>query len=95
MAATAVARWRRSTPQDDCSPVGTAPDWSTHASGKAPLDRGHRRLAELYRRLGATYECFGGAWPEKPKWMRQRTYARLLDEIKAAEAEHAAVFMVA
>jgi hypothetical protein len=56
------------------------------------LQRGHLRLGKPYRKLGADYERLDGGWPDKPKWMRQQTYARLLGELDAAEAAFNAAF---
>jgi hypothetical protein len=48
-----------------------------------PLDRAHRRLASLHRRLGAEYYGPDKIPPLRPKWMRHRTYARVLQRIEA------------
>jgi hypothetical protein len=51
-----------------------------------PMDRAHHRLARLHRRLGADYDGPLGVPLPKPKWMRQKTYERLTNEI--ADGEH-------
>lgn len=48
-----------------------------------PMDRAHRRLGKLYRRLSGDYGGMHSAWPSKPKWMRWRTYQRLTEQIEA------------
>jgi hypothetical protein len=48
-----------------------------------PWQRAFRRAAKLRRRLGIT----GMGAPEKPKEMRMRTYARLLEETLEAETQ--------
>jgi hypothetical protein len=52
---------------------------------EAPMDRAHRRLATLHRRLGSAYQ--GPDWPppRKPRWMRWRSYERLCARIMAGE----------
>jgi hypothetical protein len=50
------------------------------------MDRAHHRLARLHRRLGADYDGPLGVPLPKPKWMRQKTYERLTNEI--ADGEH-------
>ena len=54
----------------------------------------HRHLARLHRRLGADYN--GPDWipPQRPKWMRQRTYDRLVRRIEAGEERLDVVFTV-
>jgi hypothetical protein len=44
---------------------------------EAPIDRAHRRLARLYRKLGQDYEGPDWQWPVRKKGMRQRTFAGL------------------
>ncbi len=48
-----------------------------------PSDRAHRHLARLHRKLGSDYDGPFDPPPSKPKWMRQRTYDRILQEIGA------------
>ena len=50
-----------------------------------PMDQAHHRLARLHRKLGADYEGPERLWPPRPKWMRQGTYERLLQQIEASE----------
>jgi hypothetical protein len=60
----------------------------------SPMDAAHRHLARLHRRLGADYN--GPDWipPQRPKWMRQRTYDRLMRRIEAGEERLDVVFTV-
>jgi hypothetical protein len=57
------------------------------------MDRSHARLRRIYRRLGADYEYFEQPPPCRPKWMRQRTYDRLREELDAAEVAHDEAFL--
>jgi hypothetical protein len=50
-----------------------------------PLDRAHHRLARLHRRLGADYAGADGIPPPRPKWMRRRTYNRVVRQIEIGE----------
>ena len=50
-----------------------------------PMDRAHHRLGRLHRKLGADYDGPDGIPPPKPKWMRQKTYQRLANEIEDGE----------
>ena len=52
-----------------------------------PMDRAHHRLRRLHRKLSADYDGLDGIPPRRPKWMRQRTYARIARQIEAGE-EH-------
>lgn len=53
------------------------------------LDLADARQARLCRKLGA--DC-GELLPPRPKWMRHRTYARLLGELDAARGAQDAAF---
>jgi hypothetical protein len=73
---------------------------SRHAYGlayasqrRSAIDGSHDRLRRLYRKLGGKYEHFEQPPPRKPKWMRWRTYERLLARIAEAEDAHNAVFL--
>jgi len=59
-----------------------------------PMDRAHHRLRRLHRRLGADYFGSDGIPPRRPKWMRQRTYDRVVQQIEAGEDHLDHVFMV-
>ena len=59
-----------------------------------PMDRAHHRLRRLHRKLGADYDGPDGMPPERPKWMRQRTYDRVVQQIEAGEDRLDHVFMV-
>jgi hypothetical protein len=68
-----------------CSPhewgkrVAYAPQFQT------PIDRAHRGKAKIKARLIG--DCDPDEWdlPPKPKWMRWRTYNRLVDKFDAYE----------
>ena len=59
-----------------------------------PMDQAHHRLRRLHRKLGADYDGPDGMPPERPKWMRQRTYDRVVQQIEAGEDRLDHVFMV-
>jgi hypothetical protein len=59
-----------------------------------PMDRAHLRLARLRRKLAADFDGPEGIPPPKPKWMRERTYDRLLQEIEASEDHLDHVFAI-
>jgi hypothetical protein len=44
------------------------------------MDRSHGKLARLHRKLGGKYSHAVEPPPPRPKWMRRRTYARVLAE---------------
>jgi hypothetical protein len=56
------------------------------------MDRAHHRLAGLHRRLGAEYDGPDGPPPRRPKWMRPRTYNRVVQQIEAGEDRLNVVF---
>jgi hypothetical protein len=58
------------------------------------MDAAHRHLARLHRRLGADYNGPDWITPQRPKWMRQRTYERLVRRIEAGEERLDVVFTV-
>jgi hypothetical protein len=49
-------------------------------------------LRRLHRKLGADYDGPDGTPPERPKWMRQRTYDRVVQQIEAGEDRLDVVF---
>ena len=57
-----------------------------------PMDRAHHRLRRLHRKLGADYDGPDGMPPKRPKWMRQRTYDRVVQQIEAGEDHLDVVF---
>jgi hypothetical protein len=57
------------------------------------LERSHARLARIARRLGWEYDSPDDGPPPKPKWMRWRTYDRLVAEWDAAVALHRALWL--
>jgi hypothetical protein len=57
------------------------------------LDRSHRRLARIAKKLGTEYQGFTYAPPDKPPWMRWRTYDRLAAAWEAAAGRHDAAWM--
>ena len=56
------------------------------------IDRTHARQARLCRKLEAEYRFALDFAPPRPKWMRHKTYARLVAEVEAAIEAHDAVF---
>ncbi len=66
---------------------------SRHAYGlhygcerETDADRMARKARKLHRAIGGDGQAIGqGCEPEKPKWMRWRTYARRLEEWRAAD----------
>jgi hypothetical protein len=58
------------------------------------MDCAHHRLARLHRRLGADYDGPDGPPPPRPKWMRRRTYQRVVRQIEQGEDHLNAVFIV-
>ena len=59
-----------------------------------PMDRAQHRLRRLHRKLSADYDGPDGIPPPRPKWMRQRTYDRVVQQIEAGEEHLDHVFMV-
>jgi hypothetical protein len=55
--------------------------------------RSHGRLRRLHRKLGGPYTHFEEPLPLRPKWMRERTYARLWAEWETAMDRHDAMWM--
>ena len=53
-----------------------------------PVQKGHARLARAFSKLGASYSNLYEPTPPKPKWMRYKTYDRLVADIKAARKRH-------
>ena len=49
------------------------------------MGRAHHRLARLHRRLGTDYDGPDGPPRPRPKWMRQRTYQRVVELIENGE----------
>ena len=58
------------------------------------MDQAHHRLASLHRKLGADYEGPDRTPPQRPKWMRHRTYERVLQQIEDGESRLDFVFSV-
>jgi hypothetical protein len=58
------------------------------------MDRAHRHLARLHRKIGADYDSPGMPPPPKPKWMRWKTYSRITQQIEAGEGRLDMVFYV-
>jgi hypothetical protein len=58
-----------------------------------PMDRAHHRLRSLHRKLGADYDGPDGMPPRRPKWMRRRTYQRVVRQIEQGEYHLNAVFI--
>jgi hypothetical protein len=58
-----------------------------------PLDRSHGRLARLHRKMGGTYGHCDDPPPRRPKWMRRRTYDRLVAEWEGQMERHEEIWM--
>lgn len=58
-----------------------------------PMDRAHLHLGRLHRKLGADYDGPDEPLPPRPKWMRQRTYQRLVHQIENGEDRLNGVFV--
>ena len=58
------------------------------------MDQAHNRLGRLHRKLGGDYTGPDDLPPSKPKWMRHRTYDRVVDEIDAGRERLETVFNV-
>jgi hypothetical protein len=63
------------------------------AQRSGQMDQAHLRLARLHRKLGADYDGPDGLPPERPKWMRQRTYERVIQQIDDGEERLDIVFI--
>ena len=61
--------------------------------GESSLDRTHRRVRKVRRRLGGTDNLFD-RFPERPKGMWERTYRRLRDRIINDEMRAEAMFVI-
>jgi hypothetical protein len=59
-----------------------------------PMDRAHLHLGRLHRKLGADYDGPDGVPPPRPKWLRHRTYDRVVQQIEAGTDRLDAVFMI-
>jgi hypothetical protein len=51
-------------------------------------------LGRLHRKLGADYDGPDGLPPPRPRWMRHRTYDRVVQQIEAGEDRLNAAFMI-
>jgi len=60
---------------------------------QSEMDRSHTRLSRLHRMMGGQYEYADDPPPARPKWMRQRTYNRLVAEWEAAMERHDDIWM--
>jgi hypothetical protein len=56
------------------------------------MDRTHHRLARLHRKLSANYDGPDRPPPPKPKWVRWRTYSRIVQQIEAGQEQLDVVF---
>ena len=52
------------------------------------MQKGHARIARAFAKLGASYSGLDEPTPPKPKWMRHKTYDRLVADIEDAEKRH-------
>lgn len=57
------------------------------------MDRSHARLARLREKMGGDYAYADDPPPCRPKWMRRRTYARLVAEWEAQMERHDEIWM--
>jgi hypothetical protein len=58
-----------------------------------PMDRAHHRLARLHRKLVADYDGPDRPPPQRPKWMRWKTYSRITQQLEAGQQQLDVVFM--
>lgn len=58
------------------------------SQNSGPLERSHGRLARVHRKLGGEYDGLYSPLPSRPKWMRHRTYDRLVTEWEAQTGQH-------
>jgi hypothetical protein len=58
------------------------------------MDRAHLHLGRLHRKLGADYDGPDGLPPPRPRWMRHRTYNRVVQQIEAGEDRLNAAFLI-
>lgn len=58
------------------------------------IDRSHGRMARLERRMGAEHRYLEDFPPDRPKWMRHRTYARPVSQWQAARDRHDDIFIM-
>lgn len=63
------------------------------SQNNSALDRSLNRMRRLHRKLGGDYSQHDDPPPPRPKWMRRRTYARLVAEWEATRERHEAVFL--
>jgi hypothetical protein len=56
------------------------------------MDRAHHRLARLHRKLSANYDGPDRPPPPRPKWMRQKRYSRIVQQIAAGQEQLDVVF---
>jgi hypothetical protein len=59
-----------------------------------PMDQAHHHLARLHRKLSADYDGPEGPPAPKPKWMRWKTYSKLVQQIEAGEERLDIVFTI-
>jgi hypothetical protein len=58
-----------------------------------PIDRAHHHLAQLHGKLGVDCAGPGIPPPPKPRWMRWRTYRRIVQQIEARQKQVDMAFM--
>ena len=58
------------------------------------MDQAHHRLRRLHQKLKAEYDGPDGCQPARPKWMRRRTYERVLRQIEAGHNHLETVFTI-
>jgi hypothetical protein len=59
-----------------------------------PMDQAHHRLARLHRKLSADYDGPEMLAPPKPKWMRLKTYSRIVKQIEDGQERLDVAFAV-
>ncbi len=52
------------------------------------IQKGHARMARAFSKLGAPYHSLHQPIPAKPKWMRLKTYHRLVANIGTVAGRH-------
>jgi hypothetical protein len=63
-------------------------DLAYATQNETAIERSHMRLRRIHERLGADYRCLPDFPPKRPKWMRHRTYARLVAQWEVARDHH-------
>ena len=83
-----------STPLAVSSPADIAIGSAIHVQRIGPMDQAHHHLARLHRKLSADYDGPEMPPPPKPKWMRLKTYSRIVQQIEAGQERLDVAFTV-